>query len=264
MNNLFIFLTMLSIVLFVASMIKPLKRKNGEPFKRRYVATGFGGLIILLLVLVGATDPQQSQTLQSNHAAAHSQNQQDSTHSKAVAQAQSASQSDTAISTQPKQPATPVLTGFGALLDDWNSNHTQDPNYAQNEVYDPTPGLGIDADHTDKYYAVVSMGGRVIDYQMRLPNDEKLVAAQAEVMQEFPSDASVLWQHVEGSCAQMEVQSATLGQVFGTPSLSYAFVEFNTDTAATESLISYYDGSNVNMATISQENYATAAEAPGC
>lgn len=111
MNNLFVALSMLSIVLFVASMIKPLKRKNGEPFKRRYLAAGFGGLTLLLLFLVGATDPQSSQTLESNHTAAHNQSQQAGTQKKPAAQAHT-NTNQTATTTAPTSatkpaPATP-------------------------------------------------------------------------------------------------------------------------------------------------------------
>ncbi len=170
-------------------------------------------------------------------------------------------------------PSATVLTGYGALQEDWNNHHQQDPNYSKNEVYNPTPGLGSDSSHTDKYYALTTSSGRVTGYQMRLQNGQSLAAAQQEVMQEFPSDASILWQNAvtsdpTNSCYQMEIKSPTLGKVlesktFGDPQ-GEAFVELSTDTPQTANDNSYYSSSNVNSAILQFLVNQTAADASGC
>jgi hypothetical protein len=181
----------------------------------------------------------------------------------------------TAQSAQPTQPPQPTqitvstITGYGALLTDWNNSHTQDPNYATNAVYDPIPGLGIDSSYTDKYYSVQTASGRVTNYEMRLPNGQGLTASQQEVMQEFPTDTSILWQHtIKGQCSQMEVQSHTLGTILGSPNFGdpkgHIFIEFQTDTLSTESLPNYYNPSNVNLAILTLLDYDTASDAGGC
>jgi hypothetical protein len=212
-------------------------------------------LAIVIVVLVAyAAGQHKTNSNQSKQAAAVTSN------SDAVTPAQT---------TQPAQPTPPAIAGYGALQEDWNNNHQQDPNYATNEVYDPTPGIGTDSSHTDRYYALSTSSGRVTEYEMRLPNDQNLAAAQAEVMKEFPSDASILWQQTQGECSQMEVQSVTLGTALGNPSVAggsqgQVFVEFQTDTATTENQFSYYNPSNVNLATLSQASYNNAAGAPSC
>lgn len=175
----------------------------------------------------------------------------------------------TAQPPQPTQPTTPTITGFGELQADWNNSHTQDPNYATNSVYDPTPGLGNDSSHTDKYYSVQTASGRVTNYEMRLPNGQGLTASQQEVMQEFPTDTSILWQRtVKGQCSQMEVQSHTLGTILSSPNFGdpkgHVFIEFQTDTLSTESLPTYYNPSNVNLATLILLDYNTANDATDC
>lgn len=170
-------------------------------------------------------------------------------------------------------PVAVVLTGYGALQQDWNKHHQQDPNYAKNEAYNPTPGLGTDSAHTDKYYALNTSSGRVTSYQMRLPNGQPLAAAQQEVMKEFPSDASILWQNAvssdpTNSCYLEEIKSPTLGKVlggkaFGDPQ-GEVLVELSTATLQTANDNSYYSPSNVNRASLQFLVYQTAADDPAC
>jgi hypothetical protein len=169
-----------------------------------------------------------------------------------------------------QQSTSPVLTGYGAMQADWNANHQADTRYDSGAVYDPTPGLGTDERHDAKYYSVSTQDGRILTYAMRLPNKSNLTAAQVEVMQEFPTDAKVVWQQTQDQCSQMEISSVTLGNtsVLGGSSIGdpqgQVFVEFQTDSTSTSGLNSYYDASNVNLATLTLGSYNTAADAPGC
>lgn len=169
------------------------------------------------------------------------------------------------------QPTAPAITGYGATQSDWDKNHQADSRYDSGSVYNATPGLGLDDQHNDKYYEVSAQNGRILTYEMRLPNQSSLTIAKAEVMQEFPSDAQVIWQKTTaGQCSQMEISSATLGNaaILGSSAIGdpqgQVFVEFQTDSASSSSLNSYYDASNVNLATLNLGSYNTAADAPGC
>lgn len=169
-------------------------------------------------------------------------------------------------------PAQPII-GFGATIADWNANHVADTRFNTNAVYNPDPSLGYDELHDSKYYMVQVQNGQVLGYEMRLPNGSSLSAAQAEIMQEFPPDASILWQQARtsdpsDSCYQMEIKSSRLGQALSEPAIGDAagevWVELFTDTPQNVNENSVYDGSNVNGANLMLGSYATAADAPGC
>ncbi len=225
--------------------------------------------VLVLFIVIGATNPSTN-TSTSQTAATQSK---PSTPAKTTNNQPVTNKAPSTTNTKPAAPQTPTLTGYGALLADWNAHHTPDTRYDANSVYNPDPSLGSDTEHDAKYYTVNTQAGRVLNYQMRLPNNGKQTTAQAEVMQEFPSDATVLWQKAQtadatSACYQMEVKSAVLGTALSDKAIGDAtgvvFVEFSTDTPQTASANSVYDTANVNLAILQLGSYQTAADAPGC
>lgn len=158
-----------------------------------------------------------------------------------------------------------VLHSYGATLADWNETHTEDNGFTPNTTYDPTGGLGNG--YTDKYTAVLWLGGRALGYQMGFPNNTSIAAAKSLVMQEFPDDATTVWQQQNNSdpsnvCYQMEVHSPTLANVL--QSNGDVFVEFQTiATSDTSTAVGYY-ANNVNNATLRNASYKSADDVGGC
>jgi hypothetical protein len=100
---------------------------------------------------------------------------------------------------------------------------------------------------------------------MRFHPGTTIAEGKVEMLQEFPSDASVLWFAVKDTCAQMEVQSATLGQVLGTAATGdpkgEVFVEVFTVQSSGEAI---YDPRNINEGLLILLSSETAADAPAC
>ena len=175
------------------------------------------------------------------------------------------------VAAQPAPPPPPPsIVGFGATIDDWNANHVADSRYGENSVYNPTPGLGSDAQHNSKYYAVMVEKGRVLGYSMKFPNGCSLSVSQAELMQEFPPDAAILWQSARtadpsNACYQLEIKSPILGTILSDPAIGdpegLVFVEFTSDSPGAYGV---YDPSNVNGAILMLGNYQAPASAPQC
>ena len=177
-------------------------------------------------------------------------------------------------SAQPKTTSTPTpaataikqtvhLAGFGATIDEWNSNHITDTRFATNTAYNPTPGLGESDRYNDAYYGVNVIGGRVTEYSMRLPHNTAIATAEDMVLKsEFPSDAKILWAMNQDSesCTQMEVSSSLLGSVLGVS--GQALVEFQSPANSTGSSI--YNPANASNVTLMLGSYSTPSEAPGC
>lgn len=89
--------------------------------------------------------------------------------------------------------------------------------------------------------------------------------AKLIVLREFPADTKILWFVVKDACAEMEVQSATLGSVVGTPALGdpegQAYVELDSalpDGTAT------YNATDINEAILVLASYPTVADAAPC
>jgi hypothetical protein len=158
-----------------------------------------------------------------------------------------------------------TLRGYGATLSDWNASHSADNSFTANTTYDPTSGLGNG--YNDKYTAVLWIGGRALGYQMGFPDGTSIDSAKNTVMQEFPSDATILWQQQNNSdptniCYQMEVKSTTLGQVLQND--GNTFVEFQTiATSDTSTAVGYYPN-NVNNASLRNADYKNASSVGGC
>lgn len=263
MNTLFAILFVLALIMLVASLIKPgTNKKTGKPFKRKDLGIGFGMAALVLAILAGVTTPNKPVKATVNPSVQTKQVSNTKQNTKPAQQ--------TTTAMPAPQPKAPTITGYGATQSDWNANHQVDNRYDSGSVYNATPGLGLDTQHDDKYYAVLTQSGRILTYEMRLPNGSSLAAARAEIMQEFPSDATVVWQQTKDQCSQMEISSATLGNssVLGSSDIGnpqgQVFVEFQTDSTSTENLNSYYDPSNVNLATVNLGSYNTATYAPGC
>jgi hypothetical protein len=161
--------------------------------------------------------------------------------------------------------STVSLHGYGATLSDWNANHTEDNGFAANTTYDPTSGLGNG--YTDKYTAVLWIDGRALGYQIGFPGGTNINSAKSTAMQEFPSDATILWQQQNSSdpanvCYQMEVHSPALAEAL--QDSGNAFVEFQTIATSDTSTADGYYPNNVNNATIRNTDYKTASSVGGC
>jgi hypothetical protein len=160
---------------------------------------------------------------------------------------------------------TVILKGYGATLADWNANHTEDNGFTAGTTYNPTSGLGNG--YNDKYTAVLWINGRALGYQIGFLSGTSVDKAKDEAMLEFPSDTTILWQQVNNSdptniCYQLEVHSATLGQVIQND--GDAFVEFQTiATSDTSTAVGYY-ANNVNNASFRDADYKSASAVGGC
>lgn len=254
----------LSVIGLIVALAKPStfhRFGNGKLTKKSLVlrfGTGIvAGLIMLVIFAPNTTPKTKSSAI--------------TTPTKQTANTQTKSSTPQAATAAPKTtpaPSQPSITGYGATQSDWDSNHQRDSRY-EGLVYNPNPALGLDEQHDDEYYMVNVTNGRVLNYEMRLPNNESQQEATAFVTKsEFPTDATVVWQAKQDQCYQMEVKSPTLASVLADPgigdSTGEVFIEFQTDSSSTENLNSFYDASNVNLATLGLGSYATSSDAPGC
>jgi hypothetical protein len=160
------------------------------------------------------------------------------------------------------------VVGFGATTADWNAHHvaTTDSGLAAGCCYNPDSTLPRVNGHVAyRYFTVNPTNDRVMNYLMDLHPGTTIAQAKAEMLREFPSDASVLWFAVKDTCAQMEVQSATLGKVFATPAIGdpkgEVFVEVYTVQAGGDAI---YDPRNLNEGLLILLSNETAADAPAC
>ena len=115
--------------------------------------------------------------------------------------------------------ATTAIQGFGATDDDWNMLHTEDTMKDPGSAYDRQP------DGTDKFAGVVHNSGRVLGFDVQLP-DPGVAASEAKsiVLSLLPSDAKVVYDvSVPGlpspPCEIAQYRSATLTGVLSTPAI---------------------------------------------
>ncbi len=115
--------------------------------------------------------------------------------------------------------ATTAIQGFGATDDDWNMLHTEDTMKDPGSAYDRQP------DGTDKFAVVVHSSGRVLGFEVQLP-DPGIAASEAKsiVLSLLPSDAKVAYDvSVPGlpspPCEIAQYQSATLAGVLSAPAI---------------------------------------------
>jgi hypothetical protein len=165
-----------------------------------------------------------------------------------------------ALQQAPKAPVVeaPVLTKFGATLDDWNEAHIADPRFAANAAYNPDPNLQ-DSGHNDRYL-LESGKGRVEAYEMRLPGTPNIETAKSESLKEFPADAMVVWSVQRPQCYEMEVASKILEATLGDASAT-VLVSFQSQVSGTDS---GYNPANNNDIVFMLGNYPTAKDAPDC
>jgi len=267
-NGLFVVLAFIALLFLIIGIIKPTAfDKDGKEPKRITKSPRLDNLIvfgIIFLVLCGiasATDPSTpaTKTVATTKTAT----------SKPVSKPKQPTATKPATSTTPKpaptpapKPAEPVLTGYGATQAEWNKTHTEDKRFAANTAYDPEPNLAGGC-NGDKYCAMQG----TTDYEMSFPNSLDQAEVQTEIMQEFPSDTTVLWQQLNTSgepseCYQMEVHSATLATVLGGD--GDAAVEFDTQEPSDNSGNIDYKASNVNDVLVNDLDNPTPSDAPGC
>jgi hypothetical protein len=108
---------------------------------------------------------------------------------------------------------------------------------------------------------VNQIAGRVLNYEIAEYPKTNYTEARAEALKgEFPPDATILWEATKDTCAQMEIQSATLGQALATPAVGdpqgRVLVEFTTGSG--------YDPNNITGVILMLGNYSSAGEAPAC
>lgn len=168
--------------------------------------------------------------------------------------------------TVPTASARPAIIGFGATDASWNAHHTADSDFAPGAAYDPDTNLPKINGHTGaRYVATNHSNGRVLGYMMNLMPGTAVDGAKASVLQEFPSDALVMWFAVKDSCAQLEVKSAILGAVLSDPKIGdpdgMALVEL--DTVHSDGSASY-DPNNINEAILLLGSETTTSDAPAC
>jgi hypothetical protein len=126
-------------------------------------------------------------------------------------------------------------------------------------VYDPDPGVPPGDDYT----AVLRSDGHITGYDLHFKN-QPISAAKAQVMEaEVPHDSRQLWFAVKDTCAQMMIQSRTLGSLLGTKSIGdqqgTVMVEFGSGPNDDS-----YDRSSVNDALFLLLPKTSAAGAPAC
>jgi hypothetical protein len=116
-----------------------------------------------------------------------------------------------ATSTHGSAAASDGLTGYGATDTAWNGHHQPDTRFAPGTAYDPDPSLARgDLQHDARYYGVVHQGGRVLQYQMRFPPGTTVDQARQAVMaSEFPAGTRTLQFQTLGTCAILNVQTAS-------------------------------------------------------
>ena len=121
--------------------------------------------------------------------------------------------------TEPRRPSEAAsITGFGALVDDWNRVHTPDHDFAAGSVYDPDPELPSINGHTGAVYVLVSPSdGRILSYAMNLPAGTSLRTAIASAGRQFPPDARILWTARRDLCVQAQFASRLLGRALAVP-----------------------------------------------
>ena len=132
-------------------------------------------------------------------------------------------------------PAASGLTGFGATTAAWDAHH---------------PSGGV------QYSAVMKMGGRIISYDIALPEGTTLAAAEEFVLSQLPPDTkqtaafAATTSGNKQSCLLLNYQSTTLAGLLGsapfndTLGAAGAYLETRSASAPAAAL----DHSNVNFA----------------
>jgi hypothetical protein len=133
-------------------------------------------------------------------------------------------------------------------------------------VYDADPSLPrVNGHEGTRYFAVLHENGRVLQFDEAFAN-VPVSEAEAQILSsDFPADSHRLSFVVKGggSCAQMLVQSATLGRALGSNGIGDSsgtiLVEFSSGATDTS-----YDASSVNDALFMLAGYTGQSAAPAC
>jgi hypothetical protein len=154
------------------------------------------------------------------------------------------------------------VSGFGATIAAWNTQHEADTNATfPNSAYDPTPNLP--GGYQDEYYNVSSDYGHIGRYEMALsPVTES--DAKRTLLKKFPRDASVRWFKRLGTCAEMEVQSAALGQALSNPKIGDGAGEGYVELTTGMGVNGGYNPTGVTGAIVTYGLYKTPSAAPPC
>jgi hypothetical protein len=261
MYILFAILFLLTLILGITTTIKPgINKKTGVTYKRKDMGIGFGIFAVLFLVFTVAfasNKPNNPKPVASIKTVAK-------TSTKTVTPTKTTTSSTAApTTTAPTATPTNTLTGFGATQDEWNKTHTADPQAIANSSYDRGEGTHDCSNFGDRYYGMVGTS----NYSMCFPSNQSLATIEGEVMQEFPSGTTILWQGKQTSgepdeCYQMEVHNTTLASVLGTD--GDVLIEFQTLDPSNTSGNIEYQSSNVNDAMLTAEDNASLSAAPGC
>lgn len=160
-------------------------------------------------------------------------------------------------------PGVPV-TEFGATDGVWNSHHTPVPGFTAGTAYDADPTLTDESGAAGARFVVVQhMYGHVMGYYMNL-HQMTLDQAKTVAVQEFPSDAKVLWFAEKNGCDQMEVQSDAVGQALATENFDpqgEVLIEFDTQRSDAPPGL---DPSDVNHLVIETGVFPDPVSAAGC
>ena len=249
MVYLFFFLGFASFVLLIWGLIAPRHFKRS----RQTLALVFGGLWFLFTLLMVVTAPPAANvaTKTSPTPSVTPKNTPKSTPTPR-----------TETTPKPSQQAAPVLTGFGATIQEWNKTHTAAKDFTSDSAYNPEPNSAGGCNGVE----YCSMQGTTY-YEMSWPNGQSQAVSQAIVMKEFPADTTIVWQQkmtadAPNACYDLEVHSATLAQAQGTD--GDATVEFQTFDPNNSTGNIEYDPSNVNQAILDNIDAKTPTAANGC
>jgi hypothetical protein len=152
------------------------------------------------------------------------------------------------------------LIGIGSEDSAWQARHVLDLRFGPGSAYDPTPGLGPDAQHEDRYFGVVHEAGVIWSFTERLKNKTSLPSARKAALAELPPDGRVAWSETLSRCVEEELDSATLAKALGGGSKGGVLVEFLSATAKGHG----YDPTNVNEVFLKLGDFASPAAATRC
>ena len=183
----------------------------------------------------------------------------------------SSSGSESSSSVQPPRttsttgaPATVALNEFGATDQVWNTRHKPAPDQKPDTAYDPDPSLPpVNGKVAPRYQFVLHDKGRIVQLVRELPSGTAIDAARGITMEELPSDATVLWFAVKDTCAQLEVQSASLATALAPngDDHGYALVEFTTIQPNGSA---NYNPNNIGGLRITATAAPTPSDVPTC
>ena len=180
-----------------------------------------------------------------------------------------ASNHNTSISLNQEQPSSPVdagntLIGIGALDGTWESHHKVDNNFSKGMAYDPTPGYGLDSDHTDLFYSVDHTDGVVTGFAMNLPGGTTtLKIAYDLASKQLPSDSKLLWRGDKGTCYAAEYYSPLLNKFLGSKAnggVLFVFYDGLVDISAPFNPKSI----NVSNVMVLDKKYNSLINSPSC